>query len=155
MNSVSLEKFIAAPVDQVFLIFSDIDHAADNISGVIKIEKLTEGPVGVGTRFKQTRHLLNMDATETLEFIEFIPFKSYTVKAEFCGEEYIVWINFEQRSDGTTVFVKCQVRPLSLIGKFALPLGSVLLASIKKVFERDLNDLKTVCEAQNDHGENS
>jgi polyketide cyclase/dehydrase/lipid transport protein len=152
MKSFSLEKFITTPVEQVFSIFSDIDHAADNISGVIKIEKLTEGPVGVGTRFKQTRHLLNMDATETLEFIEFTAFKSYTVKAEFCGEEYTVWINFERRSAGTTVFIKCQVRPLSLIGKFASPLGSVLMTSIRKVFEQDLNDLKAVCEAQNNHG---
>ena len=148
MHSFTLEKYIVAPIDKVFSIFADIDNAAKNISGVISIEKLTGGPVAVGTCFKQTRLLLNMEATETLQFTEFSPCKSYTVKAEFCGEEYITQINFARYDEGTTVIVKCQVRPLSLIGKLSSPLGSVLLKSIRKVFELDLDDLKAVCELQ-------
>ena len=150
MSSFSLEKFIAAPVDKVFSVFSDIDHAAENISGVKRIERLTKGAVGVGTCFKQTRVVLNREATETLEFVTFFHGKSYTVKASFCGEEFVAQVDFERYKVGTTVVVKCQARSLSIMGTIASPLGAVLLKPIRKVFEQDLIDLKAICELQNE-----
>ena len=44
MARFTTTKRIEAPQAAVFRLFADMDHAADHLSGVVRIEKLTEGP---------------------------------------------------------------------------------------------------------------
>ena len=53
MATVKVSSQIAAPVERVFQMFTDIEHGAEHVSGIKKIETLTTGPfswVRVGRR---------------------------------------------------------------------------------------------------------
>jgi len=59
----TLDKHIAAPPMRVFAAASDFRNAPQRIHGIKKVEMLSTGPVGVGTRFKETRVLFKKEAT--------------------------------------------------------------------------------------------
>ena len=48
MTQMRVQRRIEADVDRVFELFADFEHAADNVSGIVRMEMLTDGPVGVG-----------------------------------------------------------------------------------------------------------
>ena len=52
MAGMTLTQHIDAPVEMVFHLATDLDGWAGRIKGITKIERLTAGPVGVGTRFR-------------------------------------------------------------------------------------------------------
>ena len=58
MATVKVSSQIAAPVERVFQMFTDIEHGAEHVSGIKKIETLTTGPFSLGTRWQQTRDVL-------------------------------------------------------------------------------------------------
>ena len=55
MATVKVSSQIAAPVERVFQMFTDIEHGAEHVSGIKKIETLTTGPFSLGTRWQETR----------------------------------------------------------------------------------------------------
>ena len=87
MNVKTITRF-EAPLPAVFKVFSDLENAADRISGIKSIEMLTEGPMQVGTRWRETRTFMKRDATEEMEITAFEPDKHYSVGAESCGCVY-------------------------------------------------------------------
>lgn len=146
MNSFILTTFIKAPVNRVFSMFADIDKAAEIITGIQRIERLTEGPVGVGTRFTETRIVLEKEQTEVFEFIEFKPDENYTVRAEFFGMEYISSITFCAQENGTQIELRLDTRPLSLKAKLAIPFNKLMAHAMEKMLSHDLEDLKSALE---------
>lgn len=54
----------------------------------MKIELLTDLPVGEGTRFKETRIMFKREATEEMEFVEFDAPNVYTLGSYSCGCEF-------------------------------------------------------------------
>ena len=53
--AVTVIQRVEAPVEKTFAVYSDVTNAAGRIKGIRKIELLTPGPVGVGTKFRETR----------------------------------------------------------------------------------------------------
>ena len=47
MAGVTVTQRIDAPVETVFRLATDVDHRAGRINGITKVERLTNGPVGV------------------------------------------------------------------------------------------------------------
>src|SRR4051812_25074752 len=78
-------KTIAASVEQVFAAMADIPNAPSRVPAILKVEMLTPGPVGVGTKFKETRKMFGKEATETMEFTAFEPNRRYVLSANSCG----------------------------------------------------------------------
>jgi uncharacterized membrane protein len=52
MATVKVSNQFAAPVDQVFRYFADVEHAPAHVSGIRRVEMLTTGPFGLGTRWR-------------------------------------------------------------------------------------------------------
>ena len=94
-------KRINAPLEIVWEVMSDLENAADRIDAIVKLEILTEGPVGQGTRFKETRIMFKKEATETMEITAWDPPNSYTTEADGCGCHYTSVITCEADGDGT------------------------------------------------------
>src|SRR5438445_13881615 len=95
MAGVTATQRIEAPVETVFRLSTDLDHWAGRIQGITKVERLTSGPVGVGTRFKETRKMFGKEATETMEFSAFEPNRRYELTADSCGAVYRIEFRFE------------------------------------------------------------
>ena len=90
MPSFTLTQRVEAPIDAVFDVFSDIPRCHERIEQITAIEMLTDGPVGVGTRWRETRMVFKRVATEEMEVTAFEPGRSYTVGCQSCGCEYEV-----------------------------------------------------------------
>ena len=149
MAKFSMTQRIAAPVETVFTVATDIAHAAEHIRGIEKIEMLTGGPVGVGTRWRETRKMLGSESTESLEVVGFERWKSYTVGCESCGAYFETTLRFDREGDGTLVTLDARTEARSLMAKLMSPLGNLMFGKImRKCMGDDLDDLGRVAESR-------
>lgn len=95
--------YIDAPVETVFTITTDFDHAPMIMENVVKTEKLTEGPMQIGTRVKEVRNIRGKEAETVLIVTEFIPNQKFTVKSESFGMTVEYHYIFMAKESGTTV----------------------------------------------------
>src|SRR5207245_7321674 len=92
-------------------------------SGITKVERLTNGPVGVGTRFKETRMMFGKESTETMEFPAFEPNRRYELTADSCGALYRTEFRFQPDGTGTLLAVDMGVTARSFFAKLIKPLA--------------------------------
>lgn len=143
---IALTKDIEQPVDRVFDIFTDLEGAADRIEGIKSLDVLTSGPVGKGTRFRETRVMFKRDATEEMTITSFEPNQRYSVDCLSCGCHYETVFEFLPKGSSTRVEVTLQMKPVTFMAKLMSPLGRLFAGTALKCFERDLDDLKTSLE---------
>lgn len=143
MAGYTLSFHYNAPQDRVFDVLTDFEHMAEHIDGIIKLEVLTEGPVGVGLRFHETRKMFGRESTELIEIVEFDPGKSSTASCTSCGAT-LSW-RFDLHSaleGGTDVQFSLNIKPESLFAKLAAPLSGLMMKGLKKSMVQDLEDLR-------------
>jgi hypothetical protein len=58
---VHAEKRVRAGADRVFDVFADVTKIEERIPGITSVELLSEGPVGSGFRWRETRKMLGKD----------------------------------------------------------------------------------------------
>ena len=145
----SVTKRFNAPLEIVWEVMSDIENAADRINAIVNLEVLTEGPIGQGTIFKETRIMFKKEATETMEITSWNPPNSYTTEADGCGCHYTSVITCEEDGDGTLVTMSFEAVATSTFGKVMSALtGWMMKSACAKCFAKDLEDLKTFVETQ-------
>ena len=147
MSSFKLTNRVEAPIDAVFDIFSDIPRADEMIDDIVSIEMLTDGPVGVGTRWRETRMMFKREATEEMEVTAFDRGKSYTVGCASCGCEYESTWRFESDGGATLVEFEMGYRPVTFLAKVMSPLGRLMAPMMKKCFMKDFDALKALAES--------
>ncbi len=141
------EVEVAAPLDTVWDVFSDLERAAERIQGITKIDMLTPAPMGKGTRWRETRTMFGKEATEEMEITAFDAPRSYVAEAESCGAHYSSKFNFEEQDQGVRVRMLMETRPLTFMARLMTPLGFLFAGSMKKMMRRDMEDLKRAAEA--------
>ena len=146
MASITVTKEINAPIAHVFSVLSNIPEAEKTISGITKIEMLTDGPVGVGTRWKETRVMFGKEAAEEMEITEFNPNRNYVVEAESCGAHFRTDLRFHDKGSGTLVEMEISTQPVTFMAKLMSPLGYFMKDMMVKCLEKDLEDSKRACE---------
>jgi len=147
MGQLSVKKYIEAPVAEVFARAADFAGAAERISGITKMEMLTEGPVGIGTRFRETRIMFGKEATEEMEITVFEPEKRYGLAAESHGTRYYSEFLFAASGSGTDVEMTFQATPLTFFAKIMSVLMRPMMKMMAKLCLQDLSDLKASIEA--------
>ncbi|MEM7517850.1 MAG: SRPBCC family protein [Planctomycetota bacterium] len=143
----TFEKSIAAPPAVVFEHATDIPSWPDQISGIVSTEVLTEGPIGVGTRFRETRIIFKREATEEMEFVSFDPPEGYAVEAMSCGTHYHTQIRFLPEGEGTRLVWEFTSKPMTFMGKVMSVVFRPMAKSMTKLLEQDLEDMKQSVEA--------
>src|SRR5688500_12459284 len=108
MFGFSVDRHIDAPPDVVFARASDFRRAPETISAIVKMDILTSGPVGAGTRFRETRVLFGREATEEMTVTVFEPPKRYTLDAESHGSRYHTELSFTPDGQGTRLTMTFQ-----------------------------------------------
>ena len=142
MPGFTLSKVIAAPVPETFAASTDVEKMPGRIKGVIRVEKLTPGPVGLGTRFKETRIVFKREATETFEVTAFEPDRRCELTVHSCGAEYRTDFRFTPEGAGTRVDVTFEARAVSFFAKLFSPLARLMMGTMRKCVEDDLSDLE-------------
>ena len=147
MARFTIGKHVEARREEVFAVASDFWNAAKTISGIECLEVLTDGPIGVGTRFRETRVVFGKKSTEEMEITAFSPPDGYTVETDLCGVHYRAEYRFISDIAGTHMRVTFDAQPVSFWAKLMSPLSMLTIGSMKKCVDADLEDVKRMAES--------
>ena len=147
MATIIVSTNVSKPIDQVFAVFTDIEKLAERIPAITALEKLSEGPFGEGTRWRETRVMFKKEATEEMWVTGFDAPNRYNVVAESHGMRYVTLFQFEAEGDGTKVSWKFEGTALTFGAKIMAPIFNLLMTgTMKKCMRGDLEALRDVCE---------
>ena len=135
---------VRRPIEEVFLWVTDLTHSAEWQAGLLEARKVTEGPLGVGTRYAFVREFMGRRMEAANEFVAYEPntmasfrFASGTMSGQ---GTYL----FEATPDGTKVTSRVEMEPRGL-SRLAAPL---IAASLRREIKTGLPVLKELLERQ-------
>jgi len=141
MAGFTVTKHIAASPAEVFERASDFAGAPRSIEAITAVELLTEGPVGVGTRFRETRRMFGREAVEEMEVTEFEPPRRYVLGCSNHGCRYRTELGFSERDGGTDVRMTFEAEPVTAFARIMTVLMKPLMKGLVKTCAKDLDDL--------------
>ncbi len=148
MPSLTIERTVNAPAAHVFARYTDLPNAAAMIPAIKKLDILTPGPVGKGTRFRETRVMFGKEATETMEITAFDPPRAYTIEGDSCGSHYSTTFTFAPAGGGaaTRMTMHFVCRAQTLTAKLLAPLSLLMMGFMRKALEGDVDAMKAAAE---------
>lgn len=152
MSEITVSRVIAASPERVWEVLTDLEHAAQTLSGVTSVHLMTDGPYAVGTRWRETRTMFGRSATEEMWVAECDPLRSTEVRAESGGATYVTQFRLAPLAEGaqTELIVRfgAELSNPSTVTKVAMKLfGGIATKATGKALEQDLTDIATVAEA--------
>lgn len=148
-RSVVVERRIAAGQGSVWEALTDLRGMERVLSGVSKVDVLTEGAFGVGTRWRETRRMFGKEATEEMWVTACELPERYVVEAESHGTRYVSeWLLRADGPSATTVRMTfTSVASGGLTGLLAKILGGVGTRAVSKAIAKDLDEVASAVEA--------
>lgn len=140
MAGFEMSEWISRSPKEVFDFITSSDNASKVVPSVKSMVKLTEGPVRLGTRYRETRLMSGKEQYAELEVVDYEPNQKYAMKNVTAGIETVYRYTFHPEADGTRVNLVCEVKAGGL-KKLMLP----MVASILK--KEDGDHLQKVKEA--------
>ena len=147
MPRISIGKHIHATREEVFAVVSDIENAPRNIVGIEEVEMLTEGPLGVGTKFRERRMMFGREAAEELTVTSYDPPNGYVVECESGGVHFRTEFLLIPDISGTHLRVVCDATPRTIVAKVVFPIAMFTSDITSKCIDSVLCDIKKVAEA--------
>ncbi|MFE6332686.1 SRPBCC family protein [Streptomyces sp. NPDC057798] len=150
-KTVVVERRIAAAQGLVWDALTDLRGMEDVLSGVSKVEVLSEGPFDVGTRWRETRRMFGKEATEEMWVTDCDPPVRYVVEAESHGSRYLSeWVLRADGPETTTVSLSFSADAPSggFRGVLAKLLGGLGTRAVSKAIAKDLDDVATAVEGR-------
>jgi len=135
-----IEVTVAAPPERVWAGLVDIDRMGEWMKGLVRIERLTEGPLGKGSQFRQTRKMYGKEASEVFEVYEFDPPRVLGLYVDGkkgssgCGE-YRFLHTLTPAGAGTRLVLSGEFGGQSGCMAF---LGKIMLGAMKRAFRKEL-----------------
>lgn len=149
-TQIEIVRDVAAPPEVVWGVLTDLAHAADTLSGVTRIQVLTDGGYDVGTRWRETRRMLGKEVTEEMEVTGVEAPRRTTIESDSSGVHYVSEFRLEPTTDGTrlTMSFAGEQRDLSVVRKVTWAVfGKLGLKAAGKMMTRDLEDITARAEA--------
>lgn len=132
----------SAPPDRVWALASDFANAAGRIKAITKVEIVTPGPVGSGTRFREWRGRQMVD----MEIAAWSPPRSYSLLGYAMGTEFTSEIRCVPDGSGTLLEMEVRVRPRTFGAKLLSPLIALMSRLMVKSCTKDLGDIAAAAE---------
>lgn len=146
----TIEERIERPPAEVYAALTDIDAWSSYIPEILRIERLSEGPLAVGSRWRETRRMYGREASEVFEATALEPARAIGMRCD--GSEGSMGSGvFECRY--TLEPVDANATLLRLDGTMTMPgcLFAVMAIFMKsmmvKAIRRDLAALRAYVEA--------
>src|SRR5262245_62518608 len=118
----------SAPPDRMWAVASDFAQAPGRIKAITKVEIVTPGPVGAGTRFREWRGRQTVD----MEIAAWSPPRSYSLRGYAVGTEFKSDVRCVPEGSGTRIEMEVHVCPQTFGAKFI----SQLISMMSKVMVR-------------------
>jgi hypothetical protein len=109
MARFELTEWIARPPAEVFDFLADMANAPKVSPVSLRVEKLTDGPVGVGTRYRETRLMDRKEHQVELEVTTSAPPIGYAVRNVTEGVETVYHYYLGPEGAGTRVRLVAEV----------------------------------------------
>jgi len=146
MATITVSNVVAAPVERVFQLFTDIEHGPAHVSDIKRIEMLTPGPVRLGTRWRETREIMGVNDSAEMEITSYERNRTYTITHHKMGVQIATTFWFEPAEGGTKVSIEFELESGGVPPGLLAPLGWAVEGRVRQVLEHDLTDLKHTIE---------
>lgn len=148
---LTVEHRIAAPPVQVWETMTDIEGSPSVISGIERVEMLSESPFGVGTRWRETRLMFGKEATEEMWVTACEAPTRFVVEADSRGVHYTSEFTINADGDGATsvrlVFGGSRTKKNALGGVIGKLFGGIGAKAVEKALIKDLEDIAASVES--------
>ncbi|MFD3947828.1 SRPBCC family protein [Streptomyces sp. NPDC058579] len=144
MKSIVVERRIQAPPGPVWEAMTDLRGMERMLAGVERVEVLTEGGFGVGTRWRETRKMFGKEATEEMTVTEAEPPDRYVTVADSHGMHYVSEIALRPDGAGATVArMTFSATPAagSRMGFLAKLMSGLGAKAVSRALAKDLDDV--------------
>ncbi len=148
MHDVEVRRHVAAPVERVWAVATDLAGAPQVVRGIDAVEVLTPGAFGVGTRWRETRTMLGRSATEEMTVTAVEPQRSYTTEAVRPGVRYLSTVAVTPAGDGgSDLAMTFGARPTSTVTRVLEAVtGPLGRRAVTRALEKDLADIAAAAE---------
>jgi hypothetical protein len=157
MSTVAVTRFVDAPTERVWRVFTDLRARVDRLSTVAGVDVVTDGPFGTGTTWRETRTTPDgMPVTEEFRVDEAVPPARFIVISPGIGANYRTTYSFTPVEIGrhrgrTLVTVVQEGAPTAPYGRFlALVFGGLAARTVEGALRQDLTDLANAAEGFDD-----
>jgi carbon monoxide dehydrogenase subunit G len=144
-HRIDLERHVQAPVERVWEVLTDLAQAEQTLSGVEKVEPLTEGPYRVGTRWRETRRMFGKEATEEMQVTAVEAPTRTVLEADSSGVHYVTEFTLTPSTAGATrlamSFTAAQGQATFLHRALWSLFGGLGAKATGKVMAQDLQDI--------------
>ena len=149
-TSVVVERRVAASPGRVWEAITDLRDMPRVLSGVERVEVLTEGGFGVGTRWRETRRMLGKQATEEMTVTECEPPDRYVTVADSHGMHYVSELTLKGDGEGATTLrmaFSASPAPGRTPGFVARLLARFGAKAVAKALAKDLSEIANAVES--------
>ncbi|WP_082097286.1 SRPBCC family protein [Demequina silvatica] len=150
-HSVSVEREIAATVERVWEIITDLDYAAEVIPAIVSLERLAGEGYEVGVRWRETRKMWGREETEEMEVVASEAPRTTSIHAESRGTRYLTVYTLEPTGSGTRLVCDFSAEtpdpgPAQRIGWFVF--GRAGMRATRKALDQDLAHIAAAAEGR-------
>ena len=143
---------VNAPQERVFAMLTDLDRFGEWMPNFIRVEKLTEGELAVGSEFREVRKMFGKESSEHFEVTGLEPPRRFDVyvdgtKGTSKKGEFRFTHTFERVNDGTATKVTLSGK-ISDTGCMGAVFGFLFKNTFRKMIQKDLDALKAWIESQ-------
>lgn len=144
-HRIELERVVQAPVERVWDVLTDVAHADRTLSGVERVEMLTEGPYRVGTEWRETRRMFGKESTEQMRVTAVEAPRHTVVEADSSGVHYVTEFTLTSVGDEATrlsmTFAATQAETNAVQRALWRLVGGLGAKATGKVMAKDLEDI--------------
>ena len=149
--SLSLAETIAAPPDTVWAVLTDIPGWTRWVPNLVRLESLSDGPLGVRTRWCEVRRMFDREASEEFEVTALEPLQLLSLhvdgrKGATGRGEYRFRYRLEPVAMGTRLHLDTDILGMGWL--FKRVVGRLFQQGIRHTLAADLAAFKRHVEAQ-------
>ncbi len=126
MNGFEFSEHIARSPQDVFAVISDPTQATRFLDNITASTKLTDGPIAVGTAFRETRVVGGKEASTDLVVDAYEPDTHVGIRAEAEGIRVVYHYRLAPEGGGTRLVWTCELEASGL-RKMMLPMVAAIM----------------------------
>ncbi|WP_409250723.1 SRPBCC family protein [Bacillus sp. SCS-153A] len=143
-----VKKTLPVSKQEAYEALLDLEAAQQWMQGLVRMERLDEGPLTEGSQWKETRKMFGKEATEFFEVAELKQSDKIVVRCDgtkgTTGKgEFLFTYELFSAGDGTEVTLLGEIRGLNGLSKW---FGKLMVGPFKKACAKDLDSLKDYLE---------
>lgn len=128
----------------------DLKSAKDWMQGLVRIERMDEGPLKVGSQWMETRKVLGKEASEHFEVVGLEEYKRIELRCDgtkgTTGKGVFLFTYILSSSaDHTDIMLIGEIKGLTGLSKW---FGKLIVGTFKRACARDLDALKNYLEKE-------